>query len=310
MHPPRHLPGRDAAHLLPDFIASRHEKSTQARYKSSWSIYLRWCVASQYPPRSVDSVVLFIMCRSKAGVKYATIRTDLSAIYCFCPAAIDADRRLIAHALEAAKKSSVPTRRKRPITWSLLGHLYYFLRQSNAATWRRDWAFFLLGFLGMFRGAELTALRWTDLDFSNATGVAITLRRSKTDPYGEGAVVRLSTADQRRFCPVHALAHLQRSSTFVFPGPTGTQAISTDTMRSRLRDSLTSIHQVVPGPVADYGLHSLRRGGATAAAQQQVPVRLIMHHGRWRSDTVHLYTMADATELWGVSAALHRAARQ
>ena len=34
----------------------------------------------------------------------------------------------------------------------------------------------------------------------------------------------------------------------------------------------------------DYGLHSLRAGGASAAANAQVTDRLFKRHGRWKSD--------------------------
>ena len=34
----------------------------------------------------------------------------------------------------------------------------------------------------------------------------------------------------------------------------------------------------------DYGLHSLRAGGASAAANAQVSDRLFKRHGRWKSD--------------------------
>ena len=35
----------------------------------------------------------------------------------------------------------------------------------------------------------------------------------------------------------------------------------------------------------EYGLHILRAGGATAAANAEVPDQLFKHHGRWRSET-------------------------
>ena len=34
----------------------------------------------------------------------------------------------------------------------------------------------------------------------------------------------------------------------------------------------------------DYGLHSLRAGGASAAANAGVPDRLFKRHGRWQSE--------------------------
>ena len=38
-----------------------------------------------------------------------------------------------------------------------------------------------------------------------------------------------------------------------------------------------------------YGSHSCRRGGATAAAAAGVAQRLLMRHGRWKSNCVQLY---------------------
>ena len=36
---------------------------------------------------------------------------------------------------------------------------------------------------------------------------------------------------------------------------------------------------------SQFGLHSLRAGGATAAAAAGVPDRLFKHHGRWKPET-------------------------
>ena len=44
-----------------------------------------------------------------------------------------------------------------------------------------------------------------------------------------------------------------------------------------------------------YGLHSLRAGGATAAANAGVPDRLFKRHGRWRSETAKDGYVQDAT---------------
>ena len=37
-------------------------------------------------------------------------------------------------------------------------------------------------------------------------------------------------------------------------------------------------------PAASFGLHSLRAGGGTAAANAKVPDRLFKRHGKWRSE--------------------------
>jgi len=37
-------------------------------------------------------------------------------------------------------------------------------------------------------------------------------------------------------------------------------------------------------PAQDFGLHSLKAGGATAAANAKVPDHIFKRHGRWRSE--------------------------
>jgi hypothetical protein len=45
-----------------------------------------------------------------------------------------------------------------------------------------------------------------------------------------------------------------------------------------------------------YAAHSLRRGGATWAVRQGIPVRQVMVMGRWKSDVIreYLYCSVDA----------------
>ena len=53
-----------------------------------------------------------------------------------------------------------------------------------------------------------------------------------------------------------------------------------------------------------YGSHSLRRGGATAAAAALVRFHVLKRHGRWKSDTVYLYIVDGPEEQLGVSQAV------
>ena len=58
---------------------------------------------------------------------------------------------------------------------------------------------------------------------------------------------------------------------------------------TRARELLREVMAKVGLDVELYGLHSLRSGGATAAAAEGVPQRLIKRHGGWRSDAVNAY---------------------
>ena len=50
--------------------------------------------------------------------------------------------------------------------------------------------------------------------------------------------------------------------------------------------------------------HSLRRGGATAAAQAHVKMHVLKRHGRWLSDAVYMYIVDGPEEQLGVSQAV------
>ena len=54
---------------------------------------------------------------------------------------------------------------------------------------------------------------------------------------------------------------------------------------SQVRELVLSQFKEIQLDVRKYGLHSLRAGGATAAANRGVPNKLFKRHGRWKSET-------------------------
>ncbi|CAH3178324.1 unnamed protein product, partial [Porites lobata] len=93
---------------------------------------------------------------------------------------------------------------------------------------------------------------------------------------------------------VHDLAALPDPSdgeefifrTLVFLRDTGAYKMrgSVPLSYTRAREIVLSAFDSIGLPRQDYGLHSLRAGGACAAANARVPDRLFKRHGRWKSD--------------------------
>ena len=54
---------------------------------------------------------------------------------------------------------------------------------------------------------------------------------------------------------------------------------------SRLHELLLDYFRVMSYLAEQVGIHSLRAGGATAAAGSGVPNKFFKRHGRWRSET-------------------------
>ena len=54
---------------------------------------------------------------------------------------------------------------------------------------------------------------------------------------------------------------------------------------SRVREIILQAIEPVTGDVSRYCLHSLRAGGASAAAHSGIEDRLFKYHGRWKSES-------------------------
>ena len=152
----------------------------------------------------------------------------------------------------------------------------------------------------MLRGSEALGLTWGAVVLL-PEGLQLFIPFSKTDPRGDGAFILLGrlpgcTLDPAAFFDAwQEAAGGGASDAALFPVWAGGRPAAKDTMLGRMRRLL----QRMGMSAADaqlYGLHSLRRGGATAASRAGAPLRLIKEHGRWRSDTVREYTYADDAE--------------
>ena len=75
-------------------------------------------------------------------------------------------------------------------------------------------------------------------------------------------------------------------------------ARSTKLLRDNLKTLVTNVR--------DYSLHSFRSGGATAAAESNVPRELIAKHGRWQSSCVNRYIKEDCKLRLGVTQAIQK----
>ena len=53
---------------------------------------------------------------------------------------------------------------------------------------------------------------------------------------------------------------------------------------TRVREIVLDAIRPLVEDVSKYGVHSLRAGGATVAAQSGVPDRLFKRHGRWKCE--------------------------
>lgn len=152
----------------------------------------------------------------------------------------------------------------------------------------------LLGFAGFFRFDEMAKICESDIVVYKKH-MEIFIESSKTDQLRDGAWVVIARTGTP-LCPVAMLERYMRMANM-----TGAhdkhffRAIVSTKNGQRLRGSgavsYTRIRELVLEKLSavgldpkKFGLHSLRSGGASAAANAGVPDRMFKRHGRWRSE--------------------------
>lgn len=112
-----------------------------------------------------------------------------------------------------------------------------------------------------------------------------------------GAVVAISPDKDLRFCPLtwlgNTLAARDPTAEHLFHLRFTTKKVAAGTFRNLLQGALSAAG--FDGKA--FGMHSPRRGGATAAARNKLPMELLKRLGGWASDVVFLYLDADLEDL-------------
>ena len=144
----------------------------------------------------------------------------------------------------------------------------------------RDKSIILIGFGGGFRRTELISIDYEDLEFVTE-GLKITIRKSKTDQFGEGMIKGLPYFTNETYCPIVNLKKWLKTSK-IKSGPVFRRftkgSILTD---KRLTDQsvvfLMKQYLNLAGiENKNFAGHSLRSGFATVAAESGADERSIM----------------------------------
>jgi integrase len=159
----------------------------------------------------------------------------------------------------------------------------------------------LLLFAGALRRSELVALRRSDLRLGS-DGMVVTIRRSKTDQEGLGAVVGIARGSRTETCPAAAVTRWLAVAAPAAEQPVFVRVTRTGAVLAQLCGR--TVARVVQGRAAAAGLelpalsgHSGRAGHITAAAATGVPLDRIARTSRHRSLSVLAEYVRPATVL-------------
>ena len=213
---------------------------------------------------------------------------------------------LVQATLEGLKRTlAKPVAKKSPMTAEILTVIVKDTMSKPTLSNVRLATACLLAYAGFLRADELISLHPCDIDIA-AERMLIHITHSKTDQFRQGDQVPIARTGNNT-CPVAMLERYLQvaqipmgSKEFLFRPITKTKTgerlrasgkLSYSTLRELFKKKLTELGY----PAAEFGLHSLRAGGATAAANAGVPDRLFKRHGRWRSDSAKDGYIEDST---------------
>ena len=297
--------------------------STAAAYRSGVTRFLAFCRLGELTPFPLSESTLcrFVAYLFDHNLSSSSIRLYLSALRFFQILQGLGDPSLSAFVRlhyvlrgisRAQPRCSRPVRL--PITIDVLESLFQVWAAAPPQyEFTMLWAACTLGFFAFLRSGEFTSVpggnhaTLTPADVQvdnrhNPSFLAVTLRQSKTDPFGAGCTLYIGRSGSH-ICPVHAvLAYLAIRPSV--PGPLFLQANGSPLTRS---DLVTAVRAALSGTGRDLSRftgHSFRIGAATAAAHAGLPDSLIQTLGRWRSSAFLRYIRTPTSTLLAVSRSL------
>lgn len=270
------------------FTASAMASNTIRAYAADWRDFESWCAARGFAalPAEESTVVLYLT--DLAGrAKVATISRRVVAIRHAHSAAglvspVDGSRvRVLVRGIR--RELGTAGRKKRALSTADVAAMVATC--GDDATGLRDRAVLLLGFAGAFRRSEIAALRVEDIE-DRPEGVAVTIRRGKTDQEGGGRVVGIPFGRNPATCPARAvrtwLAH--RAGT----EPADQQpAGGIFDLCDRTVAEIVKRRAKLAGIDGDVSGHSMRAGHITQASANGADEESTMRQARHASVAVH-----------------------
>jgi site-specific recombinase XerD len=183
------------------YRAAAFSPHTVRAYRADLTDFARWLRERGVEKPSAADVADYLASLPRQGLKVSTVRRRAATLGKVFGFSIRRDP-LIGPVLAGIERTHGVRQQGRDAL--LLEDLLAVLPAGDDLLAVRDRALLLLGFAGGFRRGELAALQVEDLQFREE-GLAVLVRRGKTDPEGAGRKVGIPFGEHEATCPVRAL---------------------------------------------------------------------------------------------------------
>ena len=262
--------------------------NTVRAYKSDFNDFGIFCAKNGFNslPSEPMIVSLYLTHLSTKDVKMSTLKrrlVSIGVIHTLKGHYLDTKHPAIIENIMGIKRRKGSVQKsKKPILISNLKLIIDVIDEEKKEDIKklRDRSIILIGFSGGFRRNEIVSLDYEDLDFV-PEGLKISIRRSKTDQFGEGSIKALPYFDNTQYCPVVSLKNWISISK-ITSGPIFRRFNKGSKLsKNRLTDQTVALlikeYLKLAGIESkNYSGHSLRSGFATSAAESGAEERSIM----------------------------------
>ena len=262
--------------------------NTVRAYKSDFNNFELFCVKNGFKslPTEPKIISLYITYLSTRDAKMSTLKrriVSIGVIHKMKGHYLDTKHPAIIENIMGIKRRKGSIQKgKKPLLINNLKEIINVIDENikDEIKRLRDRSIILIGFSGGFRRNELVSLDYNDLDFVQE-GLKITLRKSKTDQFGEGSIKGLPYFDNTQYCPVISISKWLEISK-INSGPLFRRfkkglRLSENRLTDQTVALLIKEYLNLAGiDNKNYSGHSLRSGFATAAAESGAEERNIM----------------------------------
>ena len=172
-----------------EHLVNSKAANTRRAYRADWADFTDWCRQHKRTPLPAfpDTVALYLT-HCARGLKTSTVQRRIATISEAHRAAgheSPTKSALVRSTWQGIRREKgIATEGKEPALTADLRCMVDHLPQGKLLS-TRDRALLLIGFAGAMRRSELVGLDFADIS-DTADGLAVTIRRSKTDQFGAG----------------------------------------------------------------------------------------------------------------------------
>ena len=298
---------RALAAQLPEVVIKAKAKNAHRKYDYGFKKWVKWCRNYQEVcslPADGVYVALYLLSVMQNSSTPSTVETayySISWAHKLSDLPDPCNSQLPKLVLESSKRILAhKTQKKEVVNSSMILKLVEMFGGASANLMDlRDINIIVLSYAGFLRFSEVSNLKSSHIKFEEGY-VSIFIERSKTDVYRDGSWVLVAKTGSIA-CPYSLLQRYLKAAKlgdtsedqYIFRSVNYRRKTNTYCLRessygpisyTRAREVVLGIFKAIGLNEKLFGLHSLRAGGATAAANNGVPDRLFKRHGRWKSE--------------------------